>query len=188
MESREENITINVVLKYMSSSTGNDEYLFDRTNSGDETDFIYGIRPEGYDAFDFKGALEADVDIVIDLENREGLYRPRMEDSELADTLKQIHSYAEEQGLDTYNICFREQDPVSWRSVITDLWSDMEAEEQAGSEAGEEEIGHLIESDEESSEPVAGHSMPGQAYTAPIGTDTAQDEHRFDASEGWGWS
>lgn len=167
----------------MSSFVDDEDYIFDRANS-DSSSFIYGVRSDGYEEFNFMGALEADTEIVIDLENEQGFYRPRMNDSELSKAVQQIHEYAASQGVDTYNICFREQPDTQWRSIVASLWRTVDSEDPV--QMLEPEPKQLADGGGEP-EPVEGHSRPQQAYTTPVGANNSKDNYRFDASEGWDW-
>lgn len=172
----------------MSSSVEDRQYMFDAIDSGEQS-FIYGLREDSYDDIEFMGALEADTDIIIDLESREGLYRPGLDDSDLATAVGRIHEFAEEQGLDTYNITFTEPRSASWRSTIADIWRNLEGdrvEDLKHSEANSTQ--EQLADGGSTAQPVEGHSRVGQAETIPIGTVNSQDEYRFDASEGWDWS
>lgn len=174
----------------MSSFVDDEEYIFDHATSN-ESSFIYGVRADGYNELSFMGALEADAEIVIDLENEQGFYGPRIDNSELAELVSGIQEYADEAGFDTYNFCFREQGSRDWRSVIASVWNTMEAEESTEQmlESSESSKTQIADGGSETKpeEALEGHSRPQQAYTKPVGVDNSRDEYRFDASEGWGW-
>jgi len=180
----ETDITVTGSLRYMSSFEGDGQYIFDHVNS-DESSFIYGVRADGYNEFNFMGALEADAEIVIDLENEKGFYRPRMQDAELAEAVSGIQEYADEAGFDTYNFSFREKNDQNWRSIVTGLWNAIDTEDPAELLESEDAPKQIADG---SGKPVEGHSRTQQAYTTPVGTDNSKDRHRFDASEGWDWS
>ncbi len=180
----------------MSSDDSVAEYSFDTAGHGDvDTRFIYACpADDSYEEHSFRGALEADVDVVLDLESETGWYRPGLEDGDLAAAIRQAHEYAEEQGFDTYNFSFREQYDPDWRSTIKSVWACLYMEDDNDEEAGEE-----LEPTPEAvadgrgtgDEPVQGHAYPGQGRTSPIGVDNGEDDLKrrssFDASTGWDW-